>query len=83
MNFRLAQAGKGETGLERACGKTNFELAPRQPLFVDGEADASFLEQRGAGVVPVPDANYIHLSEEEILEQRVAIAWRAPPQPNM
>ena len=41
-------------------GKTDLELAPGQPLLVDREPKPALLQQRGARIVPVPDAKYIH-----------------------
>ena len=37
-------------------GKRTLELAPAQALFVHGEAQPAFLEERSARIVSVPDA---------------------------
>ena len=55
-----SQTGETQTILDGTIGKRDFEFAPGQPLFVDGEDNPPVLEQRSTGIVPVPDANYVH-----------------------
>jgi hypothetical protein len=42
------EAGVREAGVDGLRGEPDFELAPRQPLFVDGEAKTAILQKRGA-----------------------------------
>src|SRR5262245_15853905 len=49
-----------EARVDRMERKTDFELAPRESLFVGRERQAAVLQQGGAGVVTVPDAEYVH-----------------------
>ena len=49
-----------QAGVNRSNGKLDFELSPAQPLFVDGKGQAAVLQQSGAGIVPVPYAEYVH-----------------------
>ncbi len=37
-----------DAGVNRLRGEPDLELPPRQPLFVDGKAEATVLKQRGA-----------------------------------
>ena len=51
-----------------ATGKAISSLRRRQPLFVDGGAKPAVLQQRGAGIVSVPDAQDVQL-EEQVFEE--------------
>src|SRR4029078_7734038 len=63
------KARSRQAGLDGACRKRDLELAPRQPLFLDREAQPSILQQRGAGIVSVPDAENVQWLEEQVLAE--------------
>ena len=54
------EPGMSQACLDGLCREANFELAPAEALFVHGEAQPAFLEERSARIVSVPDAEYIH-----------------------
>ena len=71
----IERVGNRTSSLRR-LNRSSF-TANRQPAV---------LQQRGARIVPVPDAEYVHdvvgqvtASEEQILDERPAVARRAAP----
>ena len=53
-------AGVLQAGINGSRWKPDFELAAGEPFFVRRKRQAAVLQQRGARIVPVPDAQYIH-----------------------
>src|SRR5262245_59735783 len=54
------EVGELEARVDGPIGKPDLELALGETLFVHGEAKPSLLQERGAGIVAVPDAEYVH-----------------------
>ena len=50
------EAGKRQRRLNRARREADLELTPRQPFLIYSELQPPVLEQRGPGVVAIPDA---------------------------
>ena len=63
MHILGSKAGVCQARLDRPRRKTDLELAPAQALLIHGESNFALAQQRGARVVPIPNAKNIHGDE--------------------
>src|SRR6185503_6959056 len=59
-NLLGREPGEREAGGDRPRGETDLELASAQALFVDRETKLAVLQERGTGIVPIPDTENVH-----------------------